>query len=529
MDIKQGIAGEFIQNSVESIFFCNDEGKIVLWNKGSEYLFGYTTEEINSYSIFSLIDPGNLDSFNSLFESVAKERSLCFEIKCRTKGDELIDVEFTASNFRSGEDRILYFTARDISRIANMKSKLKEMYKSIEDKRELESKLESSNNRVKNTMSLLSSILTEIRSMDLGEETNLSPLASQYLRYDKDPETFAPTHLYVAIENEERMLEGQLYSKIDTEIQKTPSNIVLHPQEIKNISPERYEILVGNQSSSNLNYENFRKQFPINLLRHLVEVQNFAACRLGLQDRNGLIFAFNYPGEVTQEDAEPLRNISEAIGTILSLQYQFKEKMDIQFSMISKIAEFAEKRDLETAEHLKRIRNYVRVLAEEMAKKPKYKKIITREFIKKLYNAAPLHDIGKVGISDSILQKPGKLTETEHEAMRQHPQIGGQIFDGLSHMDMSRDIAFYHHEKYDGSGYPHGLKGEEIPLAARIVALADVYDAMTSKRSYKEPLSHERTKKLISICSGGHFDPDVVEAFLNREQDFVRIKTMYKG
>jgi putative two-component system response regulator len=174
------------------------------------------------------------------------------------------------------------------------------------------------------------------------------------------------------------------------------------------------------------------------------------------------------------------------------------------------------------------MRNYSRIIADEMSKMPKYKGLIDTNYVKRIYNSSPLHDIAKVGVPDAILQKPGKLSEVEYEIMRQHTIMGGQILDGPVFLSMAKDIALYHHEKYDGSGYPFGVKGDDIPLCARIVAIADVYDAMTSKRVYKEAFSHDRTKKLISICSGGHFDPDVVDAFVAREQDFMRIKEMFR-
>lgn len=191
------------------------------------------------------------------------------------------------------------------------------------------------------------------------------------------------------------------------------------------------------------------------------------------------------------------------------------------------MAEIAEKRDRETAEHLIKMRTYTKILAEEMSKMPKYEKILDRDYLRRLYNAAPLHDIGKVGIPDAILQKPGKLTIEEFQIMRSHTIIGGQILEGPDFLSMARDIAYYHHEKIDGSGYPYRLKNDEIPLSAKIVALADVYDAMTSKRVYKDAISHENTKDVILSSSGTHFHPDVVEAFLRREEDFIRVKQMF--
>lgn len=195
------------------------------------------------------------------------------------------------------------------------------------------------------------------------------------------------------------------------------------------------------------------------------------------------------------------------------------------------LARLAESRDPETGEHLERMRRYVREIAIEMATWPKYDRIIDSGFVETLYYSSPLHDIGKVGIQDAILLKPGKLSPEEFDIMKTHALIGGDTLKdadeeagGNSFLEMGRDIAYHHHEKWDGSGYPHGLLGPDIPLCARIVALGDAYDAMTTKRPYKEPFSHEKTRQLILEGAGKHFDPEVVKAFLKREQKFIRIQ-----
>lgn len=195
------------------------------------------------------------------------------------------------------------------------------------------------------------------------------------------------------------------------------------------------------------------------------------------------------------------------------------------------LARLAESRDPETGEHLERMRRYVREIAIEMATWPKYDRIIDSGFVETLYYSSPLHDIGKVGIPDAILLKPGKLSPEEFDIMKTHALIGGDTLKdadeeagGNSFLEMGRDIAYHHHEKWDGSGYPHGLLGPDIPLCARIVALGDAYDAMTTKRPYKEPFSHEKTRQLILEGAGKHFDPEVVKAFLKREQKFIRIQ-----
>jgi len=192
------------------------------------------------------------------------------------------------------------------------------------------------------------------------------------------------------------------------------------------------------------------------------------------------------------------------------------------------MAKLAESRDPETGAHLERIRNYTRTLAAELGNNPKYADVIDDEYVLMIYQSSPLHDIGKVGVEDNVLLKPGKLTPEEFDVMKRHAQIGGdalaatQRWDKTEHnfLSMGREIAYYHHERWDGKGYPKGLKGEEIPLAARIMALADVYDALASKRVYKEPMSHEDACRIILAEAGKQFDPDVVAAFARVEQKF---------
>ena len=192
------------------------------------------------------------------------------------------------------------------------------------------------------------------------------------------------------------------------------------------------------------------------------------------------------------------------------------------------MARLAESRDPETGAHLERVRGYSRELAQHLA--ARHQGQIDAGFVRLIYQTSPLHDIGKVGIPDSVLLKPGKLTESEFEVMKTHATIGAETLDaavdrfpGVSFLKMARDIAGAHHERYDGSGYPRRLAGDDIPLSARIVAVADAYDAITSRRVYKPPVPHAEAKQRIAAASGTQFDPRVVGTFLNRADEFVTI------
>jgi putative two-component system response regulator len=194
----------------------------------------------------------------------------------------------------------------------------------------------------------------------------------------------------------------------------------------------------------------------------------------------------------------------------------------------------AEGRDPETGGHIQRTKEYIRLLAEELAKRDKYKDVLTSNYIELIYHSAPLHDIGKVAISDSVLLKPAKLTDDEFEVMKQHTTIGEQTIqeaqerlEEVQMLDVAREIAGGHHEKWDGSGYPRGLKAEEIPLSARMMALADVYDALLSKRPYKEPIPHEEVVGIITSGSAKHFDPELVEVFTELADQFKEISERF--
>ncbi|NLV48086.1 MAG: HD domain-containing protein [Clostridiaceae bacterium] len=198
-----------------------------------------------------------------------------------------------------------------------------------------------------------------------------------------------------------------------------------------------------------------------------------------------------------------------------------------QMATIYALIKLSESRDDDTGAHIERTASFCRLLAEQARLNPKYKERIDDDFIKTIYKASPLHDIGKVGIPDSILLKPGKLTEDEFAVMKTHVLLGyetlakaGQDYDRNAFLKMGMDIALYHHEKWNGSGYVHGLAGNDIPISARIMAIADVYDALRSKRVYKEAFSHEKSVDIISADKGSHFDPDLIDAFVQHQDQF---------
>ncbi|MCP3923104.1 MAG: HD domain-containing protein [Desulfobacterales bacterium] len=215
---------------------------------------------------------------------------------------------------------------------------------------------------------------------------------------------------------------------------------------------------------------------------------------------------------------------------IEGLKNRTEELSKTQDVTIISLASLAETRDNDTGTHIIRTQHYVKALANNLKDHPKFKKDLDEKSIDLIYKSAPLHDIGKVGIPDDILLKPGKLTDEEFEIMKNHPAYGRDslkkaedMLGENSFLRFAQEIAYSHHEKWDGTGYPEGLKGESIPVSGRLMAISDVYDALISKRVYKKAFNHEKARDIIVEGKGKHFDPDIVECFLKIERVFIKI------
>lgn len=217
---------------------------------------------------------------------------------------------------------------------------------------------------------------------------------------------------------------------------------------------------------------------------------------------------------------------------VLERTQELEELQDV--AMVA-MGSLAETRDPETGNHIRRTQHYVRLLAMHLRDHPRFRDLLTPENITMLFKSAPLHDIGKVGVPDGILLKPGKLTAEEFEKMKAHPVFGRDAIvaarRAMTHahnfLVFAEEIAYSHHEKWDGSGYPEGLKGEAIPISARLMAVADVYDALVSRRVYKPAFPHEKAVRIITEGRGSHFDPDMVDAFREISDRFHAVAEKY--
>jgi putative two-component system response regulator len=218
------------------------------------------------------------------------------------------------------------------------------------------------------------------------------------------------------------------------------------------------------------------------------------------------------------------------------VQIKTEQVVRLQQTIIHTLTELAESRDVDTGWHIKRTSLYAEVLAKKHAELPHMKEYLTDEIITLIVYAAPLHDVGKMAIPDAILSKPGKLTPEEFEIMKTHVVLGAETIKKAveelgfpSFLDMGLELCLTHHEKWNGTGYPYQVVGENIALSGRILAIADVYDALTSVRPYKEPFSHEKSIQIIQEGKGTHFDPELVDSFFKVHQIFAEISEAHKS
>ncbi len=239
-----------------------------------------------------------------------------------------------------------------------------------------------------------------------------------------------------------------------------------------------------------------------------------------------VVFSTLLSAAIVRRYESRLGNINKDLEKVVAVRTH--ELLKSRGAVIFGLAKLAESRDDQTGQHLERIRRYVQILAMELGRdRPE----MTVEFIETLADTSSLHDIGKVGIPDAVLLHPGPLNAEQRDIIRKHPLIGGDTLLALKQrwgddpfLVTACEVAFAHHERWDGAGYPFGLAGEDIPLAARVVALADVYDALTSERVYKAALPHEDAKAVIVAGRATHFDPQIVDAFMAREADFRAVR-----
>ncbi|ERP31389.1 HD-GYP domain-containing protein [Chitinivibrio alkaliphilus] len=234
-----------------------------------------------------------------------------------------------------------------------------------------------------------------------------------------------------------------------------------------------------------------------------------------------------------KKNADTMKEKNAELGQLV--EQRTEEIVAVQDVAILAMASLAETRDSETGNHIRRTQLYIKILAESLRSQGYYTDLLTDQYIETLYKTAPLHDIGKVGIPDKILLKPGRFTDDEFKVMKTHAELGFRAIKNaedslgvrLPFLQIAKEIARYHHERWNGNGYPLKIAGESIPLSARLMALADVYDALISRRVYKEPMSHELAAAIIYDERGDHFDPTIIDIFSTVEDAFKKVAHDY--
>lgn len=295
----------------------------------------------------------------------------------------------------------------------------------------------------------------------------------------------ASTSFLTFLNKQNNTLEGNIIYKKDMDLIVDQETIKINMNSKVVVTRGIRHIEFSNWTDKAESMEEYQENFDEKVRQKVGIIRNYITYRIRGLEEGALVF-FNYENDVDQYDADIVRDIAGHFSCIYSITVKQKENERLQYLTMRKLADLAEKRDPETCEHLLRIQKYCHFIAEMLSVQEKYRGLINDKFIEDIYYSSALHDIGKVGIEDRILLKPGKLTSDEWAVMKTHALLGAEILKGPTFLRMGRDIAHYHHERWDGTGYPEGLKGEKIPLSARIMALADVYDALTSKRIYKE-------------------------------------------
>jgi response regulator RpfG family c-di-GMP phosphodiesterase len=224
------------------------------------------------------------------------------------------------------------------------------------------------------------------------------------------------------------------------------------------------------------------------------------------------------------------KTFGETVGYLEEVKNKGEEIAKMQNGLIYIMADLVESRDKSTGDHIRKTSAYVDLILKKLKEKEMFKDVLTDEYVYEVSNSSPLHDVGKIKVSDLILNKPGRLNDEEFEKMKQHTLEGEKIIENAMKLSSTSDylkeaknIAAYHHEKWDGSGYPYGKKGEEIPLSARIMAVSDVFDALVSARVYKPAMKFEDAMAIIKDGSGKHFDPDIVKVFVEAEEEVRKI------
>jgi HD-GYP domain-containing protein (c-di-GMP phosphodiesterase class II) len=330
-----------------------------------------------------------------------------------------------------------------------------------------------------------------------------------------------PSNIFIVFrEKDGAVRRGRLFHLKEGELVETSDEISIDTMCRYEMNLAMVDVIASNWADSCANLEEYQSYFQPDL-RDKVNgaIRNFATCRIS-GETPGLIIAFNYPGKATIYDGDVLRSLAVLIGSLVTISDELKETEKAFIYTIEALARACEASEEHTGKHILRVNRYAGALAANMG--------LPGDFIDVISYSAQMHDVGKIKIPNSILLKEGPLNREEIDLMMMHPVYGEQILGDSPRLQTAREIALAHHENWDGSGYPNRLAGERIPVAGRIVKIADVYDALRSRRSYKQPISHVDAIKVFRegddrINPGAHFDPVMLRTFFQIEHIFANI------
>jgi HD-GYP domain-containing protein (c-di-GMP phosphodiesterase class II) len=330
-----------------------------------------------------------------------------------------------------------------------------------------------------------------------------------------------PASIFIVFkEKDGAVRRGRVFHLRGGELVEKSDEISIDPTSRYAISLAMADVSASNWSDSCADVEEYQAYFQPDLREKIGgEIRNFAACRIS-GESPGVIIAFNYPGKATVYDGDVLRSLAVVIGSLVTLSNELRETEKAFIYTIEALARACEAAEEQTGRHILRVNRYAGALAANMG--------LDDEFVDVISYSAQMHDVGKIKIPVSILLKEGPLNREETDLMMMHPVYGEKILGDSPRLRTAREIALAHHENWDGSGYPHGLAGEHIPLSGRIVKIADVYDALRSKRSYKASLGHGDALRVFRegdnrINPKAHFDPSLLATFFQIEHIFEKI------
>jgi HD-GYP domain-containing protein (c-di-GMP phosphodiesterase class II) len=330
-----------------------------------------------------------------------------------------------------------------------------------------------------------------------------------------------PAYIFLVFQEKDGNIHhGRLFHLHEGELIEKSEEIFIDQLSQFAVNLAQADVVASNWGDSCTSVEEYQASFQPSVIKSVGGVvRNFVANRIS-GEAPGAIIAINYPGQATRYDADVLRSLAVTIGSLVTLSKESQETEKAFIYTIEALSRACEAAEEQTGRHILRVNRYAGVLAANMS--------LADNFVDIVSYSAQMHDVGKIKIPSSILLKEGSLNKKEMDLMMMHPVYGEKILGDSPRLQVAREIALTHHENWDGSGYPRHLKGEEIPLAGRIVKVADVYDALRSTRSYKPPLSHRDTLKVFKegddrIIPKSHFDPVLLTTFFQIEHIFEKI------